>query len=1578
MKGTAIMGADPDMALSFDRNTTVSGDTRHNIRPLGPYEDAGLNVYLGAFRTNKSGTNTNNGDYRDIYRVTGKTIADGSALHVELRFTERASFCVKPTNTPGNWFYLGLNTTDINVEEVYYQWNENTSSNTYATFFASTPYMVSSFFYRLLTDLVYVEDLYAAIEEAMSLLPMDSRYDPETYEAFLACLDETMNLYTTYNGVSQGSEGAAKASRKSVEAQALKLHSYISELRINASANEGQDGKEIRYFNANLYKWDAVNVNTAVHSLNDGQAEDHGFYFHGSTGAVTVPAYNTWNSTQHAEVMNLFHGVSNVNVQSFGIYSGLAAEDLTQATNPPFNNDILAVQGFWGEESIDNIVDVYNSVSVPFIYDPSTGYYTLNSDKYGVYFQGQPADGGVLSIADKPTVAYVSTSNFPDATNLEGKDGMRFYDAEARYCTGFQPFASMQYKTALGFSSDVDLETEGPSVIKGYLIGGLAQEANASEIYRYKYNNLGNMTWSAGMQLAVDFLMTEDGKVTTPDGSSREDAVFEFSGDDDVWVYIDDKLVLDLGGIHGEIEGVINFATGDVTVSSEKYNRVHDKNPNGYGQTAPEGITYTITEIDATQGANLHHGSVQNTVVNGVDLGKGVIYQKNLYTEVMKQSVSDFAMDGSHTLKIFYMDRGKGKTNCMIKFNLTSTDVLSVEKKIDPNYNGDGNKPISASTMSYLNELDFGFTLTRDTAPVAYYPYSIFDKKGAFVGSGETDRMGHFTLKNGLRAEFANLQFEGQDYLLTEDTYDSTPESSKINPYMKLQWRASNCATSDASERTNLSVDTLTSGKWVTVTLKIPKENRNLHSIMGIRPYFGGLESLSPEQQGQLYVDYIYIGPDDRPDQVYGYDSHYNDDTTYSDGTSLFVEGSGVKTESNTEKYTEASFTFTGTGFDIISRTGAKQATIRLEVKNSKGTVVKSMTVNNKGELELYQIPIVSVQGLTHGTYTVTHWVNQAVDSGFAFLQRGGEFYFDAVRIYNPINATHSVTPVQKTANKNYKLDREAFQRIKEIRNILLTKPEFDALSDTVEGAVFVDVNSSNVYPDTGTVENPSTDYYTTEVETYNKIGPKNEVYLAPNQAVAFNLKVSTNTMVASLDIGAKTIDGSSGTLKIGILAMDENRQMTIETYQTVNISSSTAQYWELDLTGVQFKAKEDGYYQPLYLVFYNTSSVKSNASVSQSVISLTDVKLGFMSSPAGEMDQDSSGDTEIQKRNAEEPEEGEIFFQVDGNTIPATEAFIHAVSKTETPLVDNGTRILHSLDLAADISLNYAVPKADLAGYDSFYLECEIPVYTQQGHMEDEPIRIEGREVGEFYYFTLQGLTAVQMNDSITAQLHMFKGVEEYYTAVDTYSIASYALAQLNKNSASDPLKTLCADLLVYGAKAQLYKDYRTDSLVDSLLTRTHRDYLSDLEAVSFGNVNLSLSDHPAPTVSWAGKALDLNYKVGIKYILNLGAYQGKLEDLSLHLSYVDMDGQAQTVVLTELEEYRSDVSLYSFTFDGLLAAELRSSVTAQVYCKDQPASVSLRYSPDTYGNNKTGTLGDLCKALFAYSDSAKIYFAE
>ena len=79
----------------------------------------------------------------------------------------------------------------------------------------------------------------------------------------------------------------------------------------------------------------------------------------------------------------------------------------------------------------------------------------------------------------------------------------------------------------------------------------------------------------------------------------------------------------------------------------------------------------------------------------------------------------------------------------------------------------------------------------------------------------------------------------------------------------------------------------------------------------------------------------------------------------------------------------------------------------------------------------------------------------------------------------------------------------------------------------------------------------------------------------------------------------------------------------------------------------------------------------------------------------------------------------------------------------------------------------------------------------------------------------------------------------------------------------------------------------------------------------------------------------------------------------------------------MQEAELYNSRLGYYAFTLDTLLASELRTVVSVQIYAGETPVSSTMQYSADTYGNNKTGTMLDLCKALFAYSDSAKAYFS-
>ena len=271
----------------------------------------------------------------------------------------------------------------------------------------------------------------------------------------------------------------------------------------------------------------------------------------------------------------------------------------------------------------------------------------------------------------------------------------------------------------------------------------------------------------------------------------------------------------------------------------------------------------------------------------------------------------------------------------------------------------------------------------------------------------------------------------------------------------------------------------------------------------------------------------------------------------------------------------------------------------------------------------------------------------------------------------------------------------------------------------------------------------------------------------------------------------------------------------------------------------------------------------------------------------------------------------------------------------------------------------------------------CEIPVYEGNMQTGTRTVTLEPTVNGYFYYYTLTGLTAVNMGDVVSVRLHMEKDGQEYLSKVDTYSIAQYAYSQLNKVGADPKLKALCADLLRYGKEAQIFKAYRTDALVDEAMTEEHRTLLSDAEAVTFGNTNETVADLDSPVVLWAGKALDLDSKVSVRYVFLPGTYAGDVADLSLRVRYVNHAGVETEVVLTAPTLYSAAGNAYAFTFDGLLAAELRTVVEAAIYTGDTRLSQTLRYSPDTYGNGKTGQLLTLCKALFAYSDTAKIYFA-
>ena len=311
-------------------------------------------------------------------------------------------------------------------------------------------------------------------------------------------------------------------------------------------------------------------------------------------------------------------------------------------------------------------------------------------------------------------------------------------------------------------------------------------------------------------------------------------------------------------------------------------------------------------------------------------------------------------------------------------------------------------------------------------------------------------------------------------------------------------------------------------------------------------------------------------------------------------------------------------------------------------------------------------------------------------------------------------------------------------------------------------------------------------------------------------------------------------------------------------------------------------------------------------------------------------------------------------------------------------PTLDENIKIFHTLDLASDISVSFVVPMSALSGYDSYYLECVLPEYEGNTQIGTSTVQIQPVANGNYYYFTLTGITAVRMGDMVDAVLHMTKGNAKYISKTDNYSVATYAYAMLNSSKDAKML-ALCADLLRYGAEAQSFKKYRLDSLVDAAMTDEHKAYLSNTDTLSFTATDSLLGDAELPFITWLGKTLDLGSKVGMKFVFNATNYSGNVENLSMKVSYTGSNGEVKTVTLTGAEAYGSTGNYYSFTFYGLLASELRTIVDVAICEGDLQLSETLRYSAETYAAKTGGsTLENLTKALFAYSDSAKAFFAK
>lgn len=336
-------------------------------------------------------------------------------------------------------------------------------------------------------------------------------------------------------------------------------------------------------------------------------------------------------------------------------------------------------------------------------------------------------------------------------------------------------------------------------------------------------------------------------------------------------------------------------------------------------------------------------------------------------------------------------------------------------------------------------------------------------------------------------------------------------------------------------------------------------------------------------------------------DNIYGNDTSYTDDKVYSGGSSHKVKVSLANLAANGGTSPKASFTFTGTGFDVISVTNGYTGAVRVTVKDAKtDKTVTSKSVNtyygytySEGggwQVQedptgaLYQIPVIKIEGLEQKTYNV-----EIVPTYIAMYDQKDRgyynFYLDAIRIYDPAKPDSEGNEIIKEA---YQADGEYDSDFAELRNLLLNAGELTEESDAAPGVVFVDGNQAEI-----------------DLSNYTSRGPNNEVYLMHGQAIAFYLKADSKP--ETIQLSAKLAMGQEAAMKIAF-AVEEDSGWTEYNPETITVTSAYDMHYDISEQCMWTGDEKQGYWTKYPIVIRNASKVPEDGNDTGAVLSLTNL----------------------------------------------------------------------------------------------------------------------------------------------------------------------------------------------------------------------------------------------------------------------------------------------------------------------------------------------------------------------------------
>lgn len=347
-------------------------------------------------------------------------------------------------------------------------------------------------------------------------------------------------------------------------------------------------------------------------------------------------ALNLWGLNNDFKDENRFMAINNSTINEEGkgtrydyAYQGLVADTTStgKATGEPLLKGTTKAEPHFDEAFLSGtntknakLGNVYNNVAFPFT-------------KKAIFDEDQGVDYWYFDSQD--TTLYLKQDTEQDQYFLKSST-----DEQER-----------EKSRNLESNSTSKTITKNDKTVSSYGYFPFNETATSGVASTYNYG--------FGTKLQMDFTLTDDGMVETnktgEDGKKEKTNIkFFFSGDDDVWVFIDGKLALDVGGAHGKVSGLLEF---------------------GETSDGKNSVTAYVSKVKqgGTSGSDQDKNSVKTVTYNG----------EPIYFYAQGTTLNDLDKGKKHTLTMYYMERGMWESNMAVAFNFPDNNELQVQKEVD-------------------------------------------------------------------------------------------------------------------------------------------------------------------------------------------------------------------------------------------------------------------------------------------------------------------------------------------------------------------------------------------------------------------------------------------------------------------------------------------------------------------------------------------------------------------------------------------------------------------------------------------------------------------------------------------------------------------------------------------------------------------------------------------------------------------------------------------------------------------------------------------------------------------------------